>query len=330
MQSGSVPRWPVWVCEAASLMGGASAMVAHRPVMVTEVLDHLRPRPGGCYLDATVGEGGHAEAILEASAPTGRVIGFDRDPHALDVARERLAGYGPRCLLFHGDYREIEDRLPLLSVETLDGILLDLGISSYQLDQPARGFSFRADGPLDMRFDPSQGMTAADLVARCSEEELCGWLREYGEERWAKRIARAIVRQREQEPLLTTMQLASVIERAVPPAARYGRIHPATRTFQALRIAVNGELDGLGEALEQLAARLALGGRLCVLTYHSLEDRVVKHRFRALAPASRHEGDRLLTVLTRRPLRPKPQEIEANPKSRSAKFRAIERVGVSA
>jgi len=300
-------------------------MVAHRPVMVTEVLDYLRPRPDGCYLDATVGEGGHAEAILEASAPTGRVIGFDRDPNVLAIARERLAGYGPRCRLLHGDYREIEGRLPSLGVEALDGILLDLGISSYQLDQPERGFSFRAEGPLDMRFDPSGGATAADLVARCSEEELCRWLHEYGEERWARRIARAIVRRREQEPLLTTTQLASVIERAVPPAARYGRIHPATRTFQALRIAVNRELDGLGEALERLAARLAPEGRLCVLTYHSLEDRIVKHRFRALAPASQNGEGGLLTVLTRRPLRPKPQEIEANPKSRSAKFRAIER-----
>jgi 16S rRNA (cytosine1402-N4)-methyltransferase len=305
-------------------------MVAHRPVMMTEVLEYLRPRADGCYLDATVGEGGHAEAVLDASAPTGRVIGFDRDPYALAVARERLAVYGPRCLLFHGDYRDIEDRLPILGVETLDGILLDLGVSSYQLDQPTRGFSFRAEGPLDMRFDPSRGPTAAELVAHCSEEELCRWLREYGEERWARRIARAIVRRREQEPLLTTTQLASVIERVVPPSARYGRIHPATRTFQALRIAVNRELEGLGQVLERLASRLTPGGRLCVLTYHSLEDRVIKHQFRAMAEGSRHGGDAHLNVLTRRPLRPNPQEIEANPKSRSAKFRAIERVGVSA
>jgi len=300
-------------------------MVAHRPVMVTEVLEYLRPRTDGCYLDATVGEGGHAEALLEASAPTGRIFGVDRDPHALAVARERLAAYGPRCVLSHGDYREIEEWLPPLGVERLDGILLDLGLSSYQLDQPERGFSFRTEGPLDMRFDPSQGTTAADLVARWSEGELCRWLQEFGEERWARRIARAIVRTREQEPLLTTMQLASVIERAVPPAARYGRIHPATRTFQALRIAVNRELDGLGEALERLVDRLAPGGRLCVLTYHSLEDRVVKHRFRALAASAQGGTGRSVTVLTRRPLRPTPEEIESNPKSRSAKFRAIER-----
>jgi 16S rRNA (cytosine1402-N4)-methyltransferase len=305
-------------------------MVAHRPVMVTEVLDYLRPRADGCYLDATVGEGGHAEAVLEASAPNGRVIGFDRDPHALAIARERLAWYSARCLLSHCDYRDIDDRLPLLGVEMFDGILLDLGVSSYQLDQSVRGFSFRADGPLDMRFDPSQGTTAADMVASCSEEVLCRWIREYGEERWARRIARAIVRRREEEPLRTTAQLASVIERAVPPAARHGRIHPATRTFQALRIVVNRELDGLGEALERLAARLAPGGRFCVLTYHSLEDRVVKHRFRAMAEVFRHGGGAHLTVLTRRPLRPTLQEIESNPKSRSAKFRAIERLGVSA
>ncbi|MBI3621975.1 MAG: 16S rRNA (cytosine(1402)-N(4))-methyltransferase RsmH [Nitrospirae bacterium] len=302
-------------------------MVAHRPVMVTEVLEWLRPRAGGCYLDGTVGEGGHAEAILEASAPTGRLIGFDRDPHALAIARERLAGYGARCLLTHGDYREIDDRLPDLGIEAVDGILLDLGISSLQLDQPERGFSFRADGPLDMRFDPSQGMTAADLVARCSEEELERWLREYGEERWARRIARAIVRQREREPVLTTQQLVSVIERAVPPPARYGRIHPATRTFQALRIVVNRELDELGETLERLVARLAACGRLCVLTYHSLEDRIVKHRFRALAAAARGGAEPGLTVLTKRPLRPALDEVEANPRARSAKLRVIERGG---
>lgn len=302
-------------------------MVAHRPVMVTEVLEWLRPRAGGCYLDGTVGEGGHAEAILDASAPTGRLIGFDRDPHALAIARERLAGYGARCTLEQGDYREIDDRLPRLGAETLDGILLDLGLSSYQLDQPDRGFSFRADGPLDMRFDPSQGPTAADLVADCSEEELGQWLREYGEERWARRIARAVVRQREREPLLTTQQLVSVIERAVPPPARHGRIHPATRTFQALRIAVNRELGELGDALERLAARLAAGGRLCVLTYHSLEDRIVKHRFRALATAAHGGAEAGLAVLTKRPLRPALDEIEANPRARSAKLRVIERRG---
>jgi len=298
-------------------------MVAHRPVMVTEVLEWLRPRPGGCYLDATVGEGGHAEAILEASGPDGRVIGFDRDSHVLAVAGERLAGYGLRCTLVQGDYREMDERWPLLGVETVDGILLDLGLSSYQLDQPERGFSFRTDGPLDMRFDPSQGATAADLVARSSDEELGQWLREYGEERWARRIARAIVRHREREPLLTTQQLASVIERAVPPAARHGRIHPATRTFQALRIVVNRELDELGDALERLIARLTSGGRLCVLTYHSLEDRIVKHRFRAIA-AAREGAASGLTVLTKRPLRPSPEEIEANPRARSAKLRVIE------
>lgn len=305
-------------------------MVAHRPVMVTEVLAWLQPRAGGCYLDATVGEGGHAEAILAASGPTGRVIGFDRDPGVLAIAGTRLADYGPRCLLSHCDYREIEDRLSSLGIETVDGILIDLGLSSYQLDQPDRGFSFRANGPLDMRFDPSQGMTAAELVARCSEAELSRWLQEYGEERWARRIAGAVVRRREREPLLTTQQLASLIERAVPPAARYGRIHPATRTFQALRIVVNRELDELGEALERMVARLASGGRLCVLTYHSLEDRIVKHRFRALAAASQSGDNAPLTVLTRRPIRPTPEEIEANPRSRSAKLRVIERTGAAA
>lgn len=310
-------------------MDGASAVVAHRPVMVTEVLAWLQPRAGGCYLDATVGEGGHAEAMLDASGPTGRVIGFDRDPGVLAVAESRLAGYGPRCVLLHCDYREMEDRLSSLDIEKVDGILIDLGFSSYQLDQSNRGFSFRADGPLDMRFDPSQGMTAAEVVARCSEADLSRWLQEYGEERWARRIAGAIVRRREREPLLTTQQLATLVERAVPPAARYGRIHPATRTFQALRIVVNRELEGLGEALDRMVARLASGGRLCVLTYHSLEDRIVKHRFRALAAASRNGEDASLAVLTRRPIRPTPEEIEANSRSRSAKLRVIERTGVT-
>ncbi|HXZ24808.1 MAG TPA: 16S rRNA (cytosine(1402)-N(4))-methyltransferase RsmH [Nitrospiria bacterium] len=308
-------------------MSGVLAAVMHRPVMVTEVLDFLRPREGGRYLDGTVGEGGHAEAILEASSPTGRVIGFDRDPSALAAARERLAVFGPRCQLFQGDYRDCEERLSLIGVATVEGILIDLGVSSYQLDQPRRGFSFRAEGVLDMRFDPSQGRTAAEVIANSSEEELCRWIREYGEERWARRIARSIVRQRQRGPILTTTQLASIVAQAVPPAVRHGRIHPATRTFQALRLVVNGELDGLGEALERLAVRLAPGGRFCVLTYHSLEDRVVKHRFRAMAEASHHGQAADLTVLTRRPHRPSPQEIEANPRARSAKLRVVERTG---
>jgi 16S rRNA (cytosine1402-N4)-methyltransferase len=313
-------------------MSGALAAVMHRPVMITEILDFLRPRAGGWYLDGTVGEGGHTEAILEVSSPTGRVIGFDRDPHALAVAREHLAMYGPRCQLFQGDYRDCEERLSRLGVAMFDGILIDLGLSSFQLDQPERGFSFRAEGALDMRFDPSRGETAADVIANSSEDALCRWIREYGEERWARRIARAMVRQRQRGPILTTTQLASIIAQAVPPAVRYGRIHPATRTFQALRIVVNRELDGLGDALERLALRLAPGGRCCVLTYHSLEDRVVKRRFRAMAEASQR-GNAVgmavdLTVLTRRPHRPSPQEIEANPRARSAKLRVVERTGV--
>jgi 16S rRNA (cytosine1402-N4)-methyltransferase len=223
--------------------------------------------------------------------------------------------------LRHADYRELAARLPAEGIERVDGVLIDLGLSSYHLDQPDRGFSFRSEGPLDMRFDRSSGESAAELIGRLPEPALCQLLQEEGEERWARRIAGAIVQQRRLAPVTTTRQLAALIERAVPPAARHGRIHPATRTFQALRIAVNHELEGLGEALDKAAARLAPEGTLCVVTYHSLEDRVVKWRFRALAAAGGFE------VLTRRPLRPGEAEVDENPRARSAKLRAIRRRG---
>jgi 16S rRNA (cytosine1402-N4)-methyltransferase len=297
------------------------SMISHRPVMVDELLSLLRPRTGGCYVDATVGEGGHAAAILEASAPSGRLIGCDRDPEILRVTGERLAPFGSRCELRHADYRTLSDLLSAEGVERVDGVLIDLGLSSYHLEQPERGFSFRSDGPLDMRFDRTSGEPAAELIGRLSEAALCELLQQEGEERWARRIARAIVRRRQEAPITTTGELASLIERVLPPAARHGRIHPATRTFQALRIAVNRELEGLGEALDEAAARLAPEGTLCVVTYHSLEDRVVKWRFRALAAAGGFE------VLTRRPLRPSASEIDDNPRARSAKLRAIRRMG---
>jgi len=297
-------------------MTGVCSMVAHRPVMVDEIKALLRPTTGGLYVDATIREGGHAEAILEAAGPTGRLIGLDRDPEILVLAHDRLALFGSRAILQHGDYRELSRYLPGQGIERVDGILIDLGLSSHHLDQPERGFSFRSDGPLDMRFDRSAGETAADLVGQFSEPALCQLLGREGEERWAKRIARAIVLQRHIAPITTTRQLAALIEQAVPPFARRGRLHPATRTFQALRIAVNHELEGLDRALDEAARWLAPEGTLCVLSYQSSEDRVVKQRFRALSA----EG---WLLLTRRPIRPGEQEIDDNPRARSAKLRAI-------
>jgi 16S rRNA (cytosine1402-N4)-methyltransferase len=307
-------------------VNGVLDMVFHRPVMVDQVLELLRPRAGGCYVDATVGEGGHAEAILEASGPTGRLIGIDRDESILACAADRLAPFDSRVSLHHGDYRRLEELLRSIGMERVDGILIDLGISSYHFDRPERGFSFRFDGPLDMRIDQSQEETAADLLCRRSESELCALIEQLGEERWAHRIARAIATQQRVAPITSTGQLASVIERAVPPSARYGRLHPATRTFQALRITLNRELEGLEGALEAAVRCLVPGGRLCVLTFHSLEDRIVKWQFRAMSAKTQAGGAPVVELLTKRPLRPVESDLDQNPRARSAKLRAVVRV----
>ncbi len=265
-------------------------------------------------MDGTVGLGGHASAVLRATAPDGRLRGFDRDGETLARARERLAPFAERARLEQADYRDIPARL---GEERADGILLDLGISSVQLDDPGRGFSFLADGPLDMRMDRSGGETAADLVNELPEKELADVIYEYGEERASRRIARAIVRSRERAPIRTTAALAEIVRRAAPPSRRRG-FHPATRTFQALRIRVNRELDGLDGALENLARCLAPGGRMAVIAFHSLEDRVAKTSFRTLA----RQG---YTILTKKPLRPGEDETRANPRARSARLRAIAR-----
>jgi 16S rRNA (cytosine1402-N4)-methyltransferase len=287
----------------------------HRPVLLEEALALLAVRPGGLYVDGTLGLGGHAAAILERSAPEGRVIGLDRDRSALARAGEALARFGDRARLEHGDFREIPRHL---SGRPSDGILLDLGISSLQLDDPARGFGFKQDGPLDMRMDQGAGESAAELVDRLPETELADLLYRFGEERASRRIARAIVAARRKGPIETTGALAEVVRRSGVRPSHPGH-HVATRTFQALRIAVNQELFGLGEALRALAACLAAGGRLAVISFHSLEDREVKHAFRALAA----EGG--FTVLTRKPVRPGPAELAANRRARSAKLRAVVR-----
>jgi 16S rRNA (cytosine1402-N4)-methyltransferase len=286
----------------------------HVPVLLVETLELLAVRPGGLYVDGTVGLGGHAEAVLRASAPGGRLLGLDRDGETLERARARLAGFGGRARLEQGDYREIPERL---AGEKADGILLDLGLSSVQLDDADRGFSFQAEGPLDMRMDRSAATTAGDLVNRMRERELADLIHEYGEEPAARRIARAIAFARERRPLATTRELADVVLRAAPRRRRPG-LHPATRTFQALRIRVNRELDGLGEAFERAASCLKPGGRLAVIAFHSLEDRAAKEAFRALSA----RGFRLLT---KKPVRPAESEVHANPRARSARLRAVRR-----
>jgi len=292
---------------------------AHVPVLPAEVLALLAPRPDGRYLDATLGLGGHAAAILEASGPTGRLVGLDRDAEALAGAAERLGPYGGRVELLHGRYERLDQ---LLSPEArFDGILFDLGASSLQLDRAERGFSFGHEGPLDMRMDQSAGPTAAELLRRLPERELADLIYRWGEERWSRRIARCLVAAREAAPLESTTALAALVARAIPRAKWPRQIHPATRTFQALRIAVNEELVGLAEALQGAAGRLVPGGRLVVISFHSLEDRIVKHTWRELAAAG------TARLLTKRPVTAGEAEMAENPRARSAKLRALERTG---
>jgi 16S rRNA (cytosine1402-N4)-methyltransferase len=290
---------------------------AHIPVLLEEAIGILRPRPGGRYLDATIGLGGHAEAMLESSAPTGVVVGIDRDAEALASTRARLARVGERLILRHGRYEALTALTEPLG--PFDGILFDLGASSLQLDAAERGFAFGQQGPLDMRMDRSQGETAADLLQRLSERELADLIFAWGEERWSRRIARAIATARIERPIVTTTDLAAVVARSIPRRWWPRRIHPATRTFQAIRIAVNEELVGLGRALEDAARLLAPGGRVAVVSFHSLEDRIVKRTWRRL------EAEGGLRVLTGRPITPGAAEAASNPRSRSAKLRALER-----
>ena len=290
----------------------------HVPVMTREVIELLRPGRGGLYVDCTVGLGGHTRALLEAGAT--RVLGLDRDPDALAAARESLAQWGDRVELAHSDYRDLPRVLDERGVAGVDGTLADLGVSSMQLDAPQRGFSFRRDEPLDMRMDRSQGPTAAELLLDVEETALADVIFQYGEERFSRRIARAIVRARGEAPIASTGRLADIVRRAVPRKG-YQRIDPATRTFQALRIWVNRELDGLDTFLAAAAARLLAGARLAVISFHSLEDRIVKRAFRAL-----EQGQAALRIVTKRPLVPGEDEVEANPRARSAKLRAIERL----
>jgi 16S rRNA (cytosine1402-N4)-methyltransferase len=301
---------------------------AHRPVMLDEVRDGLAIRPAGRYVDGTFGRGGHARAVLEALGPHGRLLALDRDPQAIAAGAARFAREA-RLVLRHGSFADLPAHLAALGWTQVDGVLLDLGVSSPQLDDPARGFSFTADGPLDMRMDPSAGPSGAELLARLSETELSALLFEYGEERHARRIARAIVAARRAAPLRTTLELVEVVRRAVPRPDPHK--HVATRTFQALRIAVNDELGALARGLAAAHRALRPEGRLVVLSFHSLEDRVVKRYLREHAgrPPGRREPARALAPPTLRllggPQRPGAAEVRANPRARSAVLRVAQR-----
>ena len=310
---------------------GGGPEAPHRPVLLFEAVDLLAPERGGLFVDATLGLGGHSEAILEASPDT-RVVGIDLDREAIRLASERLARFGTRFRAAHANFREISRILDEAGEAGADGVLADLGVSSLQFDSAERGFSFRHDAPLDMRMDAGgAGETAAELLERLPEEEIARVIYEYGEERKSRRIARWIVERRERgEPLQTTGELAALVARAVGHK-RGDRIHPATRTFQALRIAVNGELEGLEGFVETAVDLLKTGGRLAVISFHSLEDRVVKHALRRLSgycecgrrvPVCVCGARKVVEVLTRRPVVPNEQEVEANPRARSAKLRA--------
>ena len=303
--------------------------------MPDEVLSALAPRTGGIYVDGTLGGAGHAGLILTASAPDGQLIGFDRDAEAIAVASRRLAPFGGRARLFQRNFSSIAATLAELGVQAIDGFVLDLGVSSHQLDREERGFSFMQDAPLDMRMDRSCGPSAADLVSTLTEEELFRIISEYGEERWAKRIASFIVKARDERPIDSTLQLVDLIKGAIPKAKWEERLHPATRTFQALRIAVNEELKSLEEGLADLLRLLAAGGRGAVISFHSLEDRIVKESFRSAAtgctcpkglPGCVCGRVPQCKVVTRKPLRAGEEEVAANPRSRSARLRVVEKI----
>jgi 16S rRNA (cytosine1402-N4)-methyltransferase len=288
----------------------------HQSVLPAEVLEYLNPRAGGIYMDGTLGLGGHTQAILRTSAPDGRVIGFEWDENAICRSRVRLAEFGSRLTIVRRNFAEIGDGLQEAGVEALDGLLIDIGLSSLQLDLGERGFSFQRDEPLDMRMDNRRDVTAASILANCSEQELADIFFYYGEERQARRIAEEVVNRRRQEPILTSKQFALLVARAIPKRFHPQKIHVATKVFQALRIAVNTELENLAQILDEAPRWLKPSARFCVISFHSLEDRMVKRKFRA------HPD---LEVLTQRPVAAGPKELAANPRARSARLRVAQR-----
>jgi 16S rRNA (cytosine1402-N4)-methyltransferase len=298
-----------------------SARDSHEPVLVEEIMFWMQCKPGGIYVDCTLGYAGLASHILDHISPDGILVGIDRDAAALRESQTRLGGGSARVRLRHGNFRELKAHVAESGVRRVDGVIFDLGVSSPQLDRAERGFSFREDGPLDMRMDQSEGRTAADLVRDLPETELADLIYHFGEERYSRRIARGIVQARMLGAIETTWKLAAVVERAVPASYRHGRIHCATRTFQALRIAVNRELDVLEPALRDAVDILVPGGRVCAVSFHSLEDRIVKNTFRAMA----NGPGASLRLLTKKPITASDNERNRNPRSRSAKLRVAER-----
>jgi 16S rRNA (cytosine1402-N4)-methyltransferase len=307
----------------------------HTPVMLEKVLQSLRCKPGGIYVDGTLGGGGHARAILENTAPDGLLIGIDRDDDALLESEKRLQSFGQRKILIKGNFADIGEILTNLNIRKVDGILLDLGVSSHQLDTADRGFSFSLDAPLDMRMDQSSRYRAYDLVNLSPEKELRKVIRDYGEEPMAGRIARAILAKRASAPIRTTIELADVVCRAVRRQGVRKKVHPATRTFQAIRIAVNQELSNLSTAMDAGIDQLGQGGRFSIISFHSLEDRIVKETFRSWEgrcqcppglPVCQCQREAKLRVLTRKPLRPEADESETNPRARSARLRTAEKI----
>lgn len=288
----------------------------HKPVLLGEVLHFLDPTPGNIIVDATIGGAGHAEKILQKIYPGGTLIGIDKDLESLKIAHERLKPIGNSFKLINKDFRHIREIILDLKMGEIDGILFDLGISSIQMDASERGFSIKNPGPLDMRMDRNQRLTAKDLVNMLAEKELSVLIKDFGEERFHKRIAKAIVNSRRQKEIESTMELADIICGSLPYKRRRGRIHPATRTFQAFRIAVNKELETIEEALKDVVELLKKGGRVCVISFHSLEDRIVKHTLRGF------KAEGVFHTLTKKPVTAKEEELLRNPRSRSAKLRA--------
>jgi 16S rRNA (cytosine1402-N4)-methyltransferase len=292
--------------------------IKHIPVLLEETVNLLTSNGGKIYVDATIGLGGHSYEILKRNSNV-YLIGIDKDPNALEIAEERLKDFEGRFALYQADYKDIDEVLKAEGIDKVDGILMDLGVSMLQLKTPERGFSFNEDAPLDMRMNPEQKLTAYDVVNKYKEKDLARIIKEYGEERFAYRIAKAIAEYRRKKPIETTKELAEIVERAVPKGF-YKKIHPATKTFQAIRIEVNKELEHLKEALIKLPTLLNPGGRIAVISFHSLEDRIVKHTLRYF------EKEGTLKVLTKKPITPSEEEIKRNPASRSAKLRVAEKI----
>ena len=300
----------------------------HIPVLLKEVLHYLIPKKGGgVYIDCTLGGGGHSKAILERIYPDGLLIGIDRDIEAIKAARKELSNFLDRAILIRDNFKNLEEILSNLKIKVVSGVLFDLGVSSHQLRERERGFSFREDGHLDMRMDPTQKFNASTLINNYTEEELVRIFGKYGEERFSKRIARLIVLERQKNPITTTKQLADLVIRALPKAKKRGRwrIHPATRVFQAIRIEVNQELDLLEKSLNQAIKVLEDKGRICVISYHSLEDRIVKNVFKKAEREKVAKENYGLKIITKKPIRASQEEIKRNPKARSAKLRVAEK-----